>query len=154
MTNVRPPLLPKGCEDINHHTDYQTFKRKWGLDPWFETLDRKDREALLRLLCSIITKQWCGFSRTLAIRSSPPYHKTSYSFAQSTHVLVGAFEWSDNVYWFFTGYTEDHEGKVEFITGKTSVKDAMDGVIKIFTVAVAIVYVAVPEGLPLVVAST
>ncbi|CAI9298093.1 unnamed protein product [Lactuca saligna] len=55
---------------------------------------------------------------------------------------------------FFTGYTEDDEGKVEFIAGKTSVKDAMDGVIKIFTVAVAIVYVAVPEGLPLVVTST
>ncbi|KAL7598473.1 hypothetical protein Lser_V15G25150 [Lactuca serriola] len=35
---------------------------------------------------------------------------------------------------FFTGYTEDDEGKVEFITSKTSVKDAMDGVIKIFTV--------------------
>nr|KAJ0211390.1 hypothetical protein LSAT_V11C400219350 [Lactuca sativa] len=51
---------------------------------------------------------------------------------------------------FFTGYTEDDEGKVEFITGKTSVKDAMVGVIKIFTVAVAIVYVVVPEGLPLV----
>ncbi|CAH1432573.1 unnamed protein product [Lactuca virosa] len=55
---------------------------------------------------------------------------------------------------FFTGYTEDNEGKVEFIAGKTSVKDALDGVIKIFTVAVAIVYVAVPEGLPLVVTST
>nr|KAJ0224906.1 hypothetical protein LSAT_V11C100047820 [Lactuca sativa] len=35
---------------------------------------------------------------------------------------------------FFTGYIEDDEGKVEFITGKTSVKDAMDGVVKIFTV--------------------
>nr|KAJ0196091.1 hypothetical protein LSAT_V11C700360550 [Lactuca sativa] len=51
---------------------------------------------------------------------------------------------------FFTGYTEDDEGKVEFITSKTSVKDAMDGVIKIFTIVVAIVYVAVLEGLPLV----
>ncbi|KAL7591654.1 hypothetical protein Lser_V15G33118 [Lactuca serriola] len=39
---------------------------------------------------------------------------------------------------FFTGYTEDDEGKVEFITSKTSVKDAMDGVIKIFTIVASI----------------
>ncbi|KAI3513987.1 hypothetical protein L1887_12285 [Cichorium endivia] len=50
---------------------------------------------------------------------------------------------------FFTGRTEDYEGKVEFIAGKTSVWDALDGAIKIFTVAVAMVIVAVPEGLPL-----
>nr|KAJ0224179.1 hypothetical protein LSAT_V11C100018520 [Lactuca sativa] len=55
---------------------------------------------------------------------------------------------------FFTGYTEDDEGKLEFIAGKTSVNDAMDGVIKIFTVIVSIVYVAVPEGLPLVITFT
>ncbi|KAF5775736.1 putative WW domain, FF domain, WW domain superfamily, FF domain superfamily protein [Helianthus annuus] len=34
-------------KDITHNTDYQTFKRKWGHDPRFEALDRKEREALL-----------------------------------------------------------------------------------------------------------
>ncbi|KAL4586966.1 hypothetical protein LXL04_011614 [Taraxacum kok-saghyz] len=37
---------------------------------------------------------------------------------------------------FFTGHTEDDEGRIEFIVGKTSVGDAVDGAIKIFTVAV------------------
>ncbi|KAL4563153.1 hypothetical protein LXL04_027187 [Taraxacum kok-saghyz] len=36
---------------------------------------------------------------------------------------------------FFTGHTEDDEGRIEFIAGKTSVGDAIDGAIKIFTVA-------------------
>lgn len=40
-------LLEEASEDIDHKTDYQTFKRKWGSDPRFEALDRKDREALL-----------------------------------------------------------------------------------------------------------
>ncbi|KAL4571213.1 hypothetical protein LXL04_017966 [Taraxacum kok-saghyz] len=55
---------------------------------------------------------------------------------------------------FFTGHTEDDEGRIEFIAGKTSVGDAVDGAIKIFTVAVTIVVVAVPEGLPLAVTLT
>ncbi|KAL8267170.1 hypothetical protein R6Q59_004514 [Mikania micrantha] len=40
-------LLDEAKEDINHNTDYQTFKRNWGHDPRFEALDRKEREALL-----------------------------------------------------------------------------------------------------------
>ncbi|KAJ0478890.1 putative FF domain-containing protein [Helianthus annuus] len=40
-------LLDEAKEDITHNTDYQTFKRKWGHDPRFEALDRKEREALL-----------------------------------------------------------------------------------------------------------
>ncbi|KAL4570025.1 hypothetical protein LXL04_025674 [Taraxacum kok-saghyz] len=40
-------LLDEAKEDINHTTDYQTFKRKWGHDPRFESVDRKDRESLL-----------------------------------------------------------------------------------------------------------
>ncbi|XP_024966655.1 calcium-transporting ATPase 8, plasma membrane-type-like [Cynara cardunculus var. scolymus] len=55
---------------------------------------------------------------------------------------------------FFTGHTRDAERRVEFIAGKTSVGDAVDGAIKIFTVAVTIVVVAVPEGLPLAVTLT
>ncbi|KAL8236833.1 hypothetical protein R6Q59_017914 [Mikania micrantha] len=55
---------------------------------------------------------------------------------------------------FFTGHTKDDEENVEFIAGKTSVGDAVDGAIKIFTVAVTIVVVAVPEGLPLAVTLT
>lgn len=34
-------------QDIDHETDYQTFRKKWGNDPRFLALDRKDRENLL-----------------------------------------------------------------------------------------------------------
>ncbi|KAG9442297.1 hypothetical protein H6P81_018151 [Aristolochia fimbriata] len=40
-------LLEEASEDIDHKTDYQMFKRKWGNDPRFEALDRKEREILL-----------------------------------------------------------------------------------------------------------
>ncbi|XP_071724410.1 calcium-transporting ATPase 10, plasma membrane-type-like isoform X2 [Rutidosis leptorrhynchoides] len=55
---------------------------------------------------------------------------------------------------FFTGHTRDDQDRVEFIAGKTTVGKAIDGAIKIFTVAVTIVVVAVPEGLPLAVTLT
>lgn len=34
-------------QDIDHNTDYQTFKKKWGHDLRFEALERKERESLL-----------------------------------------------------------------------------------------------------------
>ncbi|KAJ4710307.1 Pre-mRNA-processing protein 40C [Melia azedarach] len=40
-------LLDETSEDIDHSTDYHTFRKKWGNDPRFEALDRKDRELLL-----------------------------------------------------------------------------------------------------------
>ncbi|RDX86902.1 Pre-mRNA-processing protein 40C, partial [Mucuna pruriens] len=40
-------LLDEASEDINHNTDYQTFRKKWGYDPRFEALDRKEQEHLL-----------------------------------------------------------------------------------------------------------
>ncbi|KAF3430971.1 hypothetical protein FNV43_RR25701 [Rhamnella rubrinervis] len=55
---------------------------------------------------------------------------------------------------YFTGNTRSPDGKVEFQGGVTSLGDAVDGVIKIFTIAVTIVVVAVPEGLPLAVTLT
>ncbi|XP_047342748.1 calcium-transporting ATPase 9, plasma membrane-type-like [Impatiens glandulifera] len=55
---------------------------------------------------------------------------------------------------FFTGNSRDDNGNVEFIRGKTSIGDAVDGAIKIITIAVTIVVVAVPEGLPLAVTLT
>ncbi|KAL7602744.1 hypothetical protein Lser_V15G15415 [Lactuca serriola] len=55
---------------------------------------------------------------------------------------------------FFTGHKKDDKDQVEFIAGKTSLGDAVDREIKIFTVAVTIVVVAVPEGLPLAVTLT
>ncbi|KAL0346910.1 UNVERIFIED_CONTAM: Calcium-transporting ATPase 10, plasma membrane-type [Sesamum calycinum] len=55
---------------------------------------------------------------------------------------------------FFTGHTKNPDGSVQFTAGKTKVGDAVDGFIKIFTVAVTIVVVAVPEGLPLAVTLT
>ncbi|KAK7262036.1 hypothetical protein RIF29_28364 [Crotalaria pallida] len=55
---------------------------------------------------------------------------------------------------YFSGNTKDLEGEVQFVAGKTSISDAIDDVIKIFTIAVTIVVVAVPEGLPLAVTLT
>ncbi|KAE7997503.1 hypothetical protein FH972_002134 [Carpinus fangiana] len=55
---------------------------------------------------------------------------------------------------YFTGYTKNPDGTVQFVHGKTSVSGTVDGVIKIFTIAVTIVVVAVPEGLPLAVTLT
>ncbi|MED6216132.1 Calcium-transporting ATPase 9, plasma membrane-type [Stylosanthes scabra] len=55
---------------------------------------------------------------------------------------------------YFSGHSTDDEGKVEFIAGKTKASTAVDSVIKIFTIAVTIVVVAVPEGLPLAVTLT
>lgn len=55
---------------------------------------------------------------------------------------------------FFTGHTKKEDGSPAFVKGRTSVSDAVDGVIKIVTIAVTIVVVAVPEGLPLAVTLT
>ncbi|XP_022149628.1 calcium-transporting ATPase 9, plasma membrane-type isoform X2 [Momordica charantia] len=55
---------------------------------------------------------------------------------------------------YFTGNTSDANGNPEFQRGHTSLGDAVDAVIKIVTVAVTIVVVAVPEGLPLAVTLT
>ncbi|XP_042396202.1 calcium-transporting ATPase 5, plasma membrane-type-like isoform X4 [Zingiber officinale] len=55
---------------------------------------------------------------------------------------------------YFTGNTKDPDGTVQFVKGQTSTKAAVNGAIKLFTVAVTIVVVAVPEGLPLAVTLT
>ncbi|ESW10749.1 hypothetical protein PHAVU_009G234600 [Phaseolus vulgaris] len=55
---------------------------------------------------------------------------------------------------YFSGHTENADGSPQFKAGKTKVGDAVDGAIKIVTVAVTIVVVAVPEGLPLAVTLT
>ncbi|CAL0320306.1 unnamed protein product [Lupinus luteus] len=55
---------------------------------------------------------------------------------------------------YFSGHTKNPDGSVQFRAGKTKVGDAIDGAIKIVTVAVTIVVVAVPEGLPLAVTLT
>ncbi|KAF7814672.1 calcium-transporting ATPase 9, plasma membrane-type-like [Senna tora] len=55
---------------------------------------------------------------------------------------------------FFTGNSRDLDGNVLFVPGKTSISRVVDGVIEIFTIAVTIVVVAVPEGLPLAVTLT
>ncbi|KAJ0007800.1 hypothetical protein Pint_30513 [Pistacia integerrima] len=55
---------------------------------------------------------------------------------------------------FFTGNTTESDGRPQFVKGHTSIGDAVDGVIKIITIAVTIVVVAVPEGLPLAVTLT
>ncbi|KAJ8447578.1 hypothetical protein Cgig2_031191 [Carnegiea gigantea] len=55
---------------------------------------------------------------------------------------------------YFTGNTKNPDGSVQFIPGKTKIGKAVEGVIRIFTIAVTIVVVAVPEGLPLAVTLT
>ncbi|XP_027353594.1 calcium-transporting ATPase 8, plasma membrane-type-like [Abrus precatorius] len=55
---------------------------------------------------------------------------------------------------YFSGHTKNADGSVQFRAGRTKVGDAIDGAIKIVTVAVTIVVVAVPEGLPLAVTLT
>ncbi|KAK3007639.1 hypothetical protein RJ639_013107 [Escallonia herrerae] len=55
---------------------------------------------------------------------------------------------------YFTGHTLNPNGNKQFIAGKTKLGDAINGAVKIFTVAVTIVVVAVPEGLPLAVTLT
>lgn len=41
-------------QDINHDTDYHTFRKKWGNDPRFEAVDRKEREHLLNERCHLV----------------------------------------------------------------------------------------------------
>ncbi|GLT28687.1 hypothetical protein SLA2020_035990 [Shorea laevis] len=55
---------------------------------------------------------------------------------------------------YFTGHSKNADGTVQFTAGKTKVGAAADGAIRILTVAVTIVVVAVPEGLPLAVTLT
>ncbi|KAG7582787.1 Cation-transporting P-type ATPase N-terminal [Arabidopsis suecica] len=55
---------------------------------------------------------------------------------------------------YFTGTTQDTNGATQFIKGTTSISDIVDDCVKIFTIAVTIVVVAVPEGLPLAVTLT
>ncbi|KAL0552124.1 hypothetical protein IC582_011221 [Cucumis melo] len=55
---------------------------------------------------------------------------------------------------YFTGHSKNPDGSRQFIAGQTKVGRAVDGAIKIVTIAVTIVVVAVPEGLPLAVTLT
>uniref|UniRef100_A0A7N0TGN1 Calcium-transporting ATPase n=1 Tax=Kalanchoe fedtschenkoi TaxID=63787 RepID=A0A7N0TGN1_KALFE len=55
---------------------------------------------------------------------------------------------------YFTGTSKNEDDTVQYVKGKMSVSKTIDGVIKIITVAVTIVVVAVPEGLPLAVTLT
>ncbi|KAL6191793.1 hypothetical protein ACLB2K_038182 [Fragaria x ananassa] len=55
---------------------------------------------------------------------------------------------------YFTGHTLNANGTPQFVSGKTKFGKAIDGAIKIVTIAVTIVVVAVPEGLPLAVTLT
>ncbi|CAH8279961.1 unnamed protein product [Arabidopsis lyrata] len=55
---------------------------------------------------------------------------------------------------YFTGHTKAANGGPQFVKGKTKIGHVVDDVIKVLTVAVTIVVVAVPEGLPLAVTLT
>ncbi|RID77881.1 hypothetical protein BRARA_A00753 [Brassica rapa] len=55
---------------------------------------------------------------------------------------------------YFTGHTKDANGAPQFVGGTTKFDHVLDDLVKIITVAVTIVVVAVPEGLPLAVTLT
>ncbi|XP_047328895.1 calcium-transporting ATPase 12, plasma membrane-type-like [Impatiens glandulifera] len=55
---------------------------------------------------------------------------------------------------YFTGNTKDKEGNQEFLRGKTNTDQVFNSVVRIVSVAVTIVVVAIPEGLPLAVTLT
>ncbi|TVU05043.1 hypothetical protein EJB05_48191 [Eragrostis curvula] len=55
---------------------------------------------------------------------------------------------------YFTGHTANPDGSPQFVAGTTRVKQGFMGAIRILTIAVTIVVVAVPEGLPLAVTLT
>ncbi|KAI0497028.1 hypothetical protein KFK09_023356 [Dendrobium nobile] len=67
---------------------------------------------------------------------------------------VAAFVLAVLIARYFTGHTKNPDGSIQFSKGQTSVKDAINGTVKILTIAVTIVVVAVPEGLPLAVTLT
>lgn len=55
---------------------------------------------------------------------------------------------------YFTGNTEDENGNREYNGSKTNIDDVLSAVVRIVSVAVTIVVVAIPEGLPLAVTLT
>ncbi|KAK3122188.1 hypothetical protein QOZ80_8BG0666200 [Eleusine coracana subsp. coracana] len=55
---------------------------------------------------------------------------------------------------YFTGHTKNPDGTTQFVAGTTRAKQGFMGAIRILTIAVTIVVVAVPEGLPLAVTLT
>ena len=55
---------------------------------------------------------------------------------------------------YFTGNTKDDKGNIEYIRGKTKLDSIMNSVVDIMSVAITIVVVAIPEGLPLAVTLT
>ncbi|CAM0902919.1 unnamed protein product [Alopecurus aequalis] len=55
---------------------------------------------------------------------------------------------------YFTGHTYNPDGSPQYVKGKMGVGETIRGIVKIFTIAVTIVVVAVPEGLPLAVTLT
>ncbi|KEH39694.1 calcium-transporting ATPase 9, plasma membrane-type protein [Medicago truncatula] len=55
---------------------------------------------------------------------------------------------------YFSGHTTGSDGKVQFVYKVTKIDKVLEGFIAIFTIAVTIVVVAVPEGLPLAVTLT
>ncbi|KAL5230431.1 hypothetical protein ABZP36_029207 [Zizania latifolia] len=55
---------------------------------------------------------------------------------------------------YFSGHTKNPDGTIQFVAGTTHAKQGFMGAIRILTIAVTIVVVAVPEGLPLAVTLT
>ncbi|XP_077222267.1 calcium-transporting ATPase 5, plasma membrane-type-like isoform X2 [Tasmannia lanceolata] len=76
------------------------------------------------------------------------------TFIGMVGLLVALFVLAVLLARYFTGHTKNTDGTVQFKGGKTSLSTAVNGFIKILTIAVTIVVVAVPEGLPLAVTLT
>lgn len=55
-----------------------------------------------------------------------------------SHISVPLHDFVLIIYRFFSGHTKNPDGTVQFKAGRTRVGDAIDGAIKIFTVAVSL----------------
>ncbi|KZV28352.1 pre-mRNA-processing protein 40C [Dorcoceras hygrometricum] len=61
-------LLEEAKEDIDHNTDYQSFKKRWGEDPRFQALDRKEKEILLNE--RVLPLKRDAYERAQAVRTA------------------------------------------------------------------------------------
>ncbi|KAG8369709.1 hypothetical protein BUALT_Bualt14G0042100 [Buddleja alternifolia] len=121
-------LLEEAKEDIHHNTDYQTFKMKWGDDPRFRALDRKEREFLLNervLPLKRAAQERAQAERAVAISSF-------MSMLQDKGDITASSRWSKIFHNFLLRTLMDFHLNDEAVVlilnateGQTSVKDSL-----------------------------
>ncbi|XP_073143093.1 pre-mRNA-processing protein 40C isoform X2 [Henckelia pumila] len=83
-------LLEEAKEDINHNTDYQSFKRKWGDDARFQALDRKEKEILLNE--RVLPLKRAAYERAQAERTAAT--SSFKSMLQDNRDITSSSRWS------------------------------------------------------------